>query len=85
MCSKRIVWTKARSSDWLEWRRGEWRALLATLLVSAYIPASPLVIGVTIVCNEYYKNVTRHVNAIACPSCDSWRSLGTCPPVPCLV
>ena len=44
-----------------------------------------LMMGVTTVCNEYYKILTSCVNAIVCPSRDSWHSLGACPPVPCLV
>ena len=85
MRSETIVWTKTRSSDWMEKRRGEWQAVLATLLVSAYIPLPPLMMGATTGANEYYKSATHRVNAIAYWSYDSWHSLDMCPPVPCLV
>ena len=84
MHNERIVWTKMRSPDWWEQRRGDWWAVLAILLDSAHLPVPPLMMAVTTVFNEYHIIATSCVNAIACLSHDSWHSLSTYPPIPCL-
>ena len=44
-----------------------------------------LIIGITTVCNEYYKTSPSRVNAIVCPLQDRIHSYGACPPVLCRV